>query len=144
MSDGPGRRGEVLVVSRSLAIPMAELTFTASRSGGPGGQHANKTSSRIQARFDIDASPSLGPRQRARLQARFGSVVSAAASDERSQAANREIAAARLAARIAGALATRPVRHPTSPTRGSQERRLADKKKRAAQKRERRPVAGED
>jgi len=129
-------------VSRSLNIPMSEVQWRATTPGGPGGQHANKTSSRVEVRFDVVRSATLGPRQRARLLDRIGPVVRATASDERSQARNRQIALERLAVRIAAALRVEAPRRPTKPTRGSMERRLEDKRRRADVKRRRR--VGED
>ena len=83
--------GGSVFVTRSLTIPAAELEWRFSRSGGPGGQHANKTSSRAEVRFDIAASTSLGPRQRTRLLDRFGPEIRVVADDERSQARNRAL-----------------------------------------------------
>ncbi len=94
-----------LRIDRDLAIPLAEIVLRASRSSGPGGQHANVTASRIEASFDVRASRSLNERQRARVLARAGPRVVAVAQDERSQARNRELALARLAERLARALA---------------------------------------
>src|ERR1700736_2097365 len=95
---------EVLRVSRGLAIPVDELSWRFSSSGGPGGQHANTSNTRVELLFDVAGSPSLGPRQRARLLEKLGPVVRVVASDERSQARNRELALERLAERLAGAL----------------------------------------
>jgi len=117
---------------------MSEVQWRATTPGGPGGQHANKTSSRVEARFDVVRSATLGPRQRARLLDRIGPVVRATASDERSQARNRQIALERLALRIAAALRVEAPRRPTKPTKGSMERRLEDKRRRADVKRRRR------
>jgi len=126
-----------LRVSRSLSIPLAEVSWRASTPGGPGGQHANKTSSRVEVRFDVSASPSLGPRQRARLLERLGPVVRATSSADRSQARNRQIAMERLAERIAEALRTEIPRRPTKPTKGSRARRLDEKRQRSEVKRRR-------
>lgn len=125
-------------MSRSLSLPMSEVQWRATTPGGPGGQHANKTSSRVEVRFDVVSSATLGPRQRARLLERIGPVVRATASDERSQARNRQIALERLATRIAAALRVDAPRRPTKPTKGSTERRLDDKRRRAEVKRRRR------
>jgi len=130
--------GGWLRVSRSLSLPMSEVQWRATTPGGPGGQHANKTSSRVEVRFDVVSSATLGPRQRARLLERIGPVVRATASDERSQARNRQIALERLATRIAAALRVDAPRRPTKPTKGSTERRLDDKRRRAEVKRRRR------
>ncbi len=129
-----------LRVSGSLAIPLAELTWRFSRSGGPGGQHANTSDTRAEVRFDVQASPSLGPRQRARLLERLGSEVRVVASDERSQARNRALALERLAERLAGALRVEVQRRPTRPTKGSVERRLEGKRRQADRKTARRRV----
>lgn len=130
-------------VNRSLTIPMGEIEWRALPPGGPGGQHANRTRSRVEVSFDVVASRSLGPRQRARLLQRFGPVVRATASEDRSQARNRELAVERLRLRLAEAL--RPVRHrrPTQPTRASTERRLQEKRERSEAKRRRRSGRGD-
>ena len=122
-----------LRVSRSLSLPMGEIEWRATTSGGPGGQHANRASSKVEVRFDIERSSSLGPRQRARLLERLGPVVRATAGDDRSQARNRQIALDRLAARLAEAL-----RRPTKPSRAARQRRMDDKTKRSNVKRQRR------
>jgi len=132
------RRDEVLRVDRSLSIPLDELRWRFSASGGPGGQHANTSNTRAEVRFDVAGSPSLGPRQRERLLVRFGPEVRVAADDERSQARNRALALERLAARLAGALHEDRPRHATRPTRGSKERRLQAKRQRSDLKRSRR------
>lgn len=128
-----GDRG-VLRVSRSLVIPLDELAWRFTRSGGPGGQHANTADTRVEVRFDVAGSPSLGPRQRARLLERLGPEVRAAAADERSQARNRERALERLAARLAGGLRVEPPRRATRPTAASVERRLESKRRQSHRK----------
>jgi ribosome-associated protein len=128
----------VLRVSRTCAIPLQELEWRFSASGGPGGQHANTANTRVEVRFDVASSPSLGPRQRARLVERLGAAVRVVASDERSQARNRQLALDRLRSRLAEALRVAPARHPTSPTRQARERRLEDKRRRGDIKRQRR------
>ncbi len=130
------RRG--LRVSRSLTLPLDDIEITASTSGGPGGQHANRSHTRIDVRFDVVASRALGPRQRERLLDRLGRVVRVTASEHRSQARNREAALDRLARRLEAALRNDPSRRPTRPTRGSVERRLADKRRQAERKATRR------
>jgi ribosome-associated protein len=130
---------ETLQVQRGLALPLSEITWRATTSGGPGGQHANRTLSRVEVQFDVAASATLGPRQRARLLERLGPVVRAAASDSRSQARNRELALERLAAKIHAALRVDPDRRPTKPTKGSQVRRVESKRRRSETKRRRRP-----
>jgi ribosome-associated protein len=134
-SAGPG---PTLRVHKALTIPMSEITWRATTSGGPGGQHANRTLSRVEVQFDVAASVSLGPRQRARLLERYGPVVRAAASDSRSQARNRQLALERLAGRLAEGLRVDPTRRPTKPTKGSQVRRVEEKRHRSQVKRQRR------
>ncbi|MET0627271.1 MAG: alternative ribosome rescue aminoacyl-tRNA hydrolase ArfB [Acidimicrobiia bacterium] len=127
----------LLRVTSSCAIPLDELTWRFARSGGPGGQHANTSDTRAEVRFSISTSPSLGPRQRARLLERLGPVVTVAASDSRSQARNRELALERLRAKLAEALRREKPRRPTRPTRGARERRLDAKRQVSARKRDR-------
>lgn len=129
-----------LTVHRSLRIPLNEIIIRASTSGGPGGQHANRTQSRIEVSFDVAASASLGPRQRARLLERLGPVVRAAAGDERSQARNRQLALERLAAKLQDGLKVETPRRPTRPTRGSVTRRLDAKRQQSRRKQHRRPA----
>lgn len=124
-----------LLVSRSCRIPLDELTWRFDASGGPGGQHANTANTRAEVRFDVAASPSLGPRQRARLVERLGPVVRVAASDQRSQSRNRDLALERLAARLAEGLRIETVRRPTRPRPGARAARLDDKKRRSETKR---------
>ncbi len=130
---------EGLPITPTLTIPLAEITVRTSRSSGPGGQHANVTASRVEASFDVLASPSLSEAQRRRALARVGPRVVAVAQDERSQARNRELALTRLGERLAEALATPKRRRPTRPTAASRERRLQAKRRGAERKRERRP-----
>ncbi len=129
----------------TLQIPDNEIELRASRSSGPGGQHANVTASRIEAVFDIERSSVLGEEQKRRLRARFGPRVTAVAQDARSQARNRELALERLRERIAAALRPRKRRRPTRATAASRERRLASKRRRSEVKRQRRrPPAPDD
>ncbi len=134
MAEGPAH----LRVNSGLRIPESELRWRFSRSGGPGGQHANTSDTRAEVRFDIAGSPSLGPRQRARLLERFGPEVRVVASDERSQARNRALAQRRLAERLADGLRVDPDRRATRPTKASVTRRLEAKKRRSARKADRR------
>ena len=131
--DGPRLR-----VNRDLSIPLDEIVVRASRSSGPGGQHANVTASRIEAIFDVCASETLTEAQRARLRNRYGPRVTAVAQDARSQARNRELALERLRERIERGLHVARPRHSTKPTRASKERRLEAKRKLAQRKRDRR------
>ncbi len=125
----------MLRVTRTCVIPLDELEWRFSASGGPGGQHANTSNTRAEVRFDVRASPSLGPRQRARLLERVGPVVRIAASDERSQARNRQLALERLRSRLAEALRVARPRRPTAPSPAAHERRLRAKHRRAEVKR---------
>jgi ribosome-associated protein len=129
---------ELLVVTRSCRIPIGELHWRFSRSGGPGGQHANTADTRVEVVFDIAGSPSLGPIQRARLLEKLGPELRVVASDERSQARNRALALDRLRDRLAAGLHVERPRRPTKPTRASQERRLQAKRRRSETKRLRR------
>jgi ribosome-associated protein len=133
-----------LRINDQLAIPLAEITLRASRSSGPGGQHANVTASRVEASFDVLGSPSLGDAQRRRVLARVGPRLVAIAQDERSQARNRELALSRLAARLAQALLVPKRRRATRPTAASRERRLTAKRRATQRKRERRPPSDAD
>jgi ribosome-associated protein len=144
--EGPApdtERREILRVNRSLSIPLDELVWRFTTSGGPGGQHANKTSTRAEVRFDVESSASLGPRQRARLLERLGPTVRVSAGEERSQSRNREVALRRLATRLAEGLHTERPRVPTKPTMGSKIRRLEDKRRQSTRKRNR-VVRGDD
>jgi len=133
-----------LRITRDIAIPLVEIDLRASRSSGPGGQHANVTASRIEAVFDVAASPSLTAAQRERVMARLGPRVTAIAQDTRSQTRNRELALERLRSRLASALAVRRPRRSTRPTRSSRERRLNQKRQRSDIKRGRRRPAADD
>ena len=128
----------MLVVSRSCRVPIDELEWRFTGSGGPGGQHANTANTRVELRFDIAGSPSLGPRQRARLMEKLGPTVRVVASDERSQTRNRALALDRLRDRLADALHIEAPRHATRPTRAAKQRRLDQKKQRSNIKRARR------
>jgi ribosome-associated protein len=131
---------EMLVVTRSCSIPMNELRWRFSRSGGPGGQHANTADTRVEVVFDIASSPSLGPRQRQRLLEKLGAEVRAVAADERSQARNRALALDRLRDRLSAALRIEKPRTATRPSRASQVKRVESKRKRGETKRLRRAV----
>jgi ribosome-associated protein len=135
---------ELLAINRDVSIPLDEVSLQASRSSGPGGQHANKTESRIEASFDVAASATLSDAQKARVAARCGPVVRAVAQDERSQTRNRALALERLAGRLARALEVPRVRRATKPTKASRARRLDAKRRGAQRKRERRRPAAED
>jgi len=134
---------EELRIDDRLAIPLAEVELRASRSSGPGGQHANVTASRVEAVFDVEASAVLDEAQRSRLLDRAGATVSAVAQDARGQSRNRELALQRLARKIAAALAVPRSRRPTRPTRASRQRRLEQKRRLGERKRGRRRPAGD-
>ncbi len=129
---------EFLHIRPGLALPLSEIELRTSRSSGPGGQHANVTASRVEASFDVAASPTLTDEQRARIASKLGPRVTASAQDTRSQHRNRELALERLASRLAHALEVRRPRAKTRPTRASQKRRVEGKKRRGEIKRARR------
>ena len=131
-------------VGRSGSIPLREIELRASRSSGPGGQHANVTASRIEAVFDVEESSSLSDEQKRRVISRLGPRVIAVAQDERSQARNRELALERLQGRLTAALAVPRPRRSTRPTAASEQRRLEDKRRQAARKRDRRAPGDDD
>ena len=139
-----------LRVNSWLVIPAAELRERFSRSSGPGGQSVNTTDSRVELSFDVARSPSLPQREKTRALTRLDArlvdgVVTVAAETERSQLMNRDVARVRLAALLREAIAPPPPpRIPTRPTKGARERRLADKRRRAQTKRDRRYDAGGD
>jgi ribosome-associated protein len=127
-----------------VAVPLSEVELRASRSSGPGGQHANVTASRIEASFDVAASSALTDEQKRRVIARVGPRLTAVAQDERSQARNRELALERLRSRLETALAVPRTRRATRPTKASRRARLDAKRRRSQRKRERRPPGPED
>src|SRR4051812_4559091 len=126
---------ESIRVTRSVTIPRSEIELRFSRSSGPGGQHANKTESRVEAVFDVLASSALTEVQKRRVVARAGPVLRAVAQDERSQLRNRELAVERLVAALREALRVPRERRATKPTKAAKERRLDAKKRRGAAKR---------
>jgi ribosome-associated protein len=133
--------GESIQVTRSVTLPISELEFRFSRSSGPGGQHAQKSETRVEARFDVEASESLTPAQKARVLRKAGPVIRAVAQDERSQARNRELAIERVVDSLREALRVERKRRPTRPTAASRERRLKEKRRRSEVKELRRPPA---
>src|SRR6478609_5087863 len=122
-------------VTRDVTVPLSEVALRASRSSGPGGQHANVTASRIEASFDVAASAALTDAQKRRVIARVGPRLTAVAQDARSQARNRELALERLRSRLATALAVPRTRRPTKPTKSAREKRLQAKRRRSQRKR---------
>ncbi|HEX2211831.1 MAG TPA: alternative ribosome rescue aminoacyl-tRNA hydrolase ArfB [Longimicrobium sp.] len=130
----------VLQINDSLWIPRAELTYRATRSGGPGGQHVNTSSSRVELAWDVGASPSLTDEQRARIQEKLANringegVLLMSSSEQRSQHQNRELVTARFAELVAQALVVPKKRIKTKPSRAAKAARLDEKKKRSAVK----------
>ena len=133
-----------MIVRRGVEVPLSEIKVRASRSSGPGGQHANVTASRVEAVFDVAASTALTEAQKRRVIDRVGPRVSAVAQDARSQNRNRELALERLRERLRRALAVPRARRPTAPTTASRERRLASKRRASQRKQARRPPRSED
>ena len=135
---------DVLAVTRSVRVPRHELIVTYSTSGGPGGQHANRSHTRVEIRLDLETSTAFGPVQRQRVVDRLGPEIRVVVDDERSQLRNRALAEQRLVARLREALHVDPPRRPTKPTRSSQERRVSSKQRRGQLKQSRRkPESGE-
>jgi ribosome-associated protein len=135
---------DLLELPRGRAIPLREVQLRASRSSGPGGQHANVTASRVEAVFDVAASTALTEDERRRVTARLGPRVVAVAQDARSQARNRELALRRLAERLDRALAVARPRRATRPSAGAQARRLDAKRRASRRKAQRRPPSPGD
>jgi ribosome-associated protein len=130
---------ESIRVTRSVEIPRSEIELRFSRSSGPGGQHAQKSESRVEAVFDVEASEALSAVQKRRVVGKAGSVLRAVAQDERSQWRNRELATERLVDALRKALKVERRRRPTKPTAQARERRLEQKRRRSETKRLRRP-----
>jgi ribosome-associated protein len=130
--------GESIRVTRSVVVPLGEIELRFSRSSGPGGQHAQKSETRVEAVFDVEASQALSDAQKRRVIARAGPVIRAVAQDERSQLRNRELAVQRVAEQLREALRVERRRVATKPSAASVERRLEQKRRRSATKRLRR------
>ena len=135
--------GRGIRVTRSVLLPVSEIALRISRSGGPGGQHAQKSSTRVEAVFDVEASTALTEAQKRRVVARSGAVLRAVAQDERSQVRNRELAVERLVEKLRAALAVPRRRVATQPGKAARERRLEGKRRRARTKALRRPPGAE-
>jgi len=133
--------GHSIRVTRSVLLPPAEIELRFSRSSGPGGQHANTSETRVEARFDVEASQALTDAQKRRILQRTGPVLRAVAQDERSQLRNRELAVNRVVEQLREALKVERRRVATKPTKAGRERRLEQKKRRGQTKRLRRPPA---
>jgi ribosome-associated protein len=132
--------GESIQVTRSVSIPRFEIELRFSRSSGPGGQHAQKSDTRVEATFDVEGSAALSDAQKRRVVAKAGPVLRAVAQDERSQWRNRELATERLVEALREALRVPRKRKPTRPSKAAKERRLEAKKRRGQVKRLRRNV----
>ena len=130
---------ESIRVTRSVSIPLSEIAFRYSRSSGPGGQHAQKSETRVEAVFDVEASAALTDRQKNRVVRKAGPVLRAIAQDERSQARNRELAVGRIADALREALRVERRRVATKPSKAAVERRLEQKRRRSKTKRLRQP-----
>jgi ribosome-associated protein len=133
--------GESIRVTRSVVLPTAEIELQVSRSSGPGGQHAQKSETRVVAVFDVEASAALTAAQKRRVVAKAGPVIRAVAQDERSQSRNRELAVERLVAALREALRVERRRVATKPSAAARKRRVDEKKRRGETKRLRRPPA---
>jgi ribosome-associated protein len=131
--------GDSIRVTRSVVLPLSEIELQVSRSSGPGGQHAQKSETRIVAVFDVEASSALTETQKRRVISRAGPVLRAVAQDERSQSRNRELAVERLVASLHEALRVERKRVATKPTAAARKRRLEQKRRRSDLKRLRRP-----
>jgi ribosome-associated protein len=127
-------------VTRSVVVPLGEIELQVSRSSGPGGQHAQKSETRVVAVFDVEGSSALTTNQKRRVVAKAGPTIRAVAQDERSQARNRELAVERLAEQLREALRVERKRVPTKPSAAARERRIEAKKRRGETKRLRRSV----
>jgi ribosome-associated protein len=132
--------GESIRVTRSVVLPPGEIVLRFSRSSGPGGQHAQKSETRVEAVFDVESSGALTETQKRRVVARAGPVLRAVAQDERSQTRNRELAVERLVEQLREALRIQRRRVPTRPTEAARERRLDEKRRRSRTKRLRREL----
>jgi len=131
--------GDSIRISRSVVLPLREIELRFSRSSGPGGQHAQRTETRVEAVFDVEASSALTDRQKARVIAKAGPVLRAVAQDERSQWQNRRLAVDRLSEALRDALRVPRPRRKTRPSARSVERRLEQKRRRGEVKRRRKP-----
>jgi ribosome-associated protein len=130
--------GESIRVTRTVTLPVSEIELRFSRSSGPGGQHAQKSETRVEAILDVEASSALTETQKARVVRKAGPILRAIAQDERSQARNRELAVERLVDTLREALRVERRRRPTKPTAASRERRLEQKRRRGETKQLRR------
>ncbi len=130
---------ESIRVTRTVVVPPGEIRLRTSRSSGPGGQHAQKSETRVEAVFDVEASSALSDVQKRRVVGKAGTVLRAVAQDERSQLRNKELAVERVVEALREALRVPRHRTPTKPTKAARERRLSEKKRRGETKKLRRP-----
>ena len=149
-TEGTAEERDVIVVNDELTVPRAELRYRATRSGGPGGQHVNTSSTRVELEFDVDRSPSLTDAQRATIRARLPNRIAAdgvlrlSSRTSRSQHRNREDVTARFQRLLADALRERKPRKRTKTPRAVKEARLREKKRRAQVKKQRGPVSPDE
>jgi ribosome-associated protein len=133
---------ESIRVTRTVAVPPGEIELRTSRSSGPGGQHAQKSETRVEALFDVEASSALSDAQKRRVLAKAGPVIRAVAQDERSQLRNKELAVERVVEALRQALRVERKRVPTKPSATARAKRLDEKKRRGETKKLRRPPDG--
>jgi ribosome-associated protein len=133
---------ESIRVTRSVLLPLAEIELRFSRSSGPGGQHAQKSETRVEAIFDVEASQALTDAQKRRVAAKASGVLRAVAQDERSQWRNRELAVERIVEQLRAALKVERRRVATKPSAAARQRRLEEKRRRGETKRLRRAPKG--
>lgn len=141
MADDPH---DDLIVTRSVRVPRSELQVSFAASGGPGGQHANRSNTRVDLRFDVESSSAFSEAQRERVMERLGREVRVVVDDERSQLRNRSLAEERLVARLQSALHVERPRKATRPTKSAKRRRMDTKSRRGEVKRQRRPPGRDD
>jgi ribosome-associated protein len=127
--------GESIRVTRTVELPLSEVEFRTSRSSGPGGQHAQKTETRVEALFDVERSEALSDAQKRRVLNRAGPTLRSIAQDERSQSRNKQLALERLVAQLREALRVPRKRRPTQPSQAAVQRRLDEKRRRSRLKR---------
>lgn len=135
---------DAIFVTDAVRVPRAEIEVSTTTSGGPGGQHANRSATKVELRLDITTTSALSDAQRQRVLNRIGAELRVAAGDERSRTRNLAIAEQRLADRLRDALRVQRARRPTKPTRGSKERRLDSKRRRSQVKSDRKRPRHDD
>ncbi len=143
-SDPPNAAPASIRITNSVRVPVHELMWRFTGSGGPGGQHANTSNTRVELTFDVASSSAFGPRQRERVLEALGATVRITASDTRSQSRNRELALGRLTTKLADALRIETPRRPTKPSRAAKRARLNDKQQRSSVKQQRQRPSRDD